>query len=147
MTKAMRLLAAIAACSVASVAQSQTSLSFPNPPAGKAQIVVYRLGTIIGVAMGCSGFENGIKLFELGAGRYDILNVQPGRHILTNRSGGLEISLDPGERRFVMCKITTGMFAGTPSFSIADEASFRTRFPKLKPQSAAVASKTSLEGK
>ncbi len=89
---------------------------------------------MLGAVYGCSVFEKGSKIVELGRGRYQAADFEPGRHTLTNRSGGIDIFLEPNERRFVMCKVTGGGLTFTPQLSITDEAAFMERFPKLKPQ-------------
>ena len=98
-----------------------------------SQIIFYRSGTIIGAALGCSVKENGDQLAQLGAGRYQALEFKPGRHTFVNRSGGLDVDLKPGERRYVACKIKAGFFSGTPSLSVSDEATFLKKLPSLKP--------------
>jgi hypothetical protein len=136
-----KLSAALAMLSVAlaiSVSASAAEAIAP-PSAGKGQIVFYRLSTIFGGAMGCSVFRNGEKLLELGIGRYRVMEIEPGQYTFTNRSGGLEVAVAPNERRYVMCKITTGVFTGTPTLSISDEASFQRRLPNLKPSKAELA--------
>jgi hypothetical protein len=108
--------------------------SISNVPDGKSQIVFYRLSTMVGAVYGCSVFEKGTKILELGRGRYQVADFEPGRHTFTNRSGGIDVFLEPNERRFVMCKVTGGGLTFTPQLSITDEAAFMKRFPKLKPQ-------------
>jgi hypothetical protein len=111
--------------------------AMPYAPAvrdGKSQIVFYRLSTIVGAVYGCPILEKGTKISELDRGRYQVVGFEPGRHTFTNRSGGIDVFLEPNERRFVMCKVTGGGLTFTPQLSITDEASFMKQLPKLKLQ-------------
>jgi hypothetical protein len=141
--KALGGFAALMIGSAPNAGAETSNLRFPNPESDKSQIVFWRQGTILGAAIGCSVFQNGEKLLELGAGRYQILDIKPGTHVFTNRSGGMEVTTASGQRRFVQCKITSGMFAGTPTLSISDESTFAKRLPKLKPQEYALSSPAS----
>ena len=89
---------------------------------------------MLGAVYGCSVFVKGAKILELDRGRYQVADFEPGRHTFTNRSGGIDVFLEPNERRFVMCKVSGGGLTFTPQLSITDEAAFMKRFPKLKPQ-------------
>src|SRR3569623_548681 len=52
------------------------------PPEGKAQIVFWRPGTIVGMALGCTVREgtDDNEIARLGAGKYYLHVAEPGKH-------------------------------------------------------------------
>jgi hypothetical protein len=109
-------------------------VALPAPPPGKGQIVFFRSGTIMGVALGCSVHENGKKVSSLGAGKYFIMVTEPGRHEFSVQSEAkdvLALEVEPDETQFAACKIKMGIVAGRPDIRPATEAEFRAKSYKM----------------
>lgn len=105
--------------------QTSPAAALPTPtssPSGK--IVLYRSSAITGAALGCPIRYKGREVVELGRGKYAEWPVPPGRYILTNRTSAIEVTVDPGETRYVRCQIKTGMLTGRADLQIIDEESF-----------------------
>lgn len=94
-----------------------------EPKSGK--IVMFRTGGIIGAAIACPIRYKGGELIELGRGKYGEWSVKPGRYILTNKTASVEITVDPGETRYVRCQIKPGFLTGRADLQIVDAESFK----------------------
>jgi hypothetical protein len=108
--------------------KEKTPIALPAPPPGKGQIVFFRSGTVMGVAMGCSVNENGQKVSSLGAGRYFIMVTDPGRHefmVKSEAKDALALEVEPDETQFASCSIKMGFLAGRPDIKPATEEEFR----------------------
>ena len=111
------LIAAIA--SGPGIAQSSEEQAEPH-----GTIVIYRGSSIVGAALGCPVRYKGQEIVELGRGKYAEWDVPAGRYILTNKTASVEVSVDPGETRYVRCMIKTGFLTGRADLQIVDEESF-----------------------
>lgn len=92
----------------------------PAPPEGKGQIVFWRSGTMMGGAMGCGVNIGKERISALGAGKYFILNIEPGAHEFNAKSEAkdvLNLEVDAGERYVVKCSIRMGLMAGRPNLA------------------------------
>ena len=108
-------------------------IAIPAPPAGKGQIVFFRPGGS-GFAIGCSVNEKGQKVSSLGAGKYFIMVLEPGRHEFTVKSEAkdvLALEVEPDETQYATCKIKMGILVGRPDIRPSTEAEFR-KSNKLK---------------
>ena len=101
-------------------ASAQTATDTASP----GTIVMYRGSSIVGAALGCPIRFKGHEIVELGRGKYAEWQVPAGRYILTNKTASVEVSVDPGEVRYVRCMIKTGMLTGRADLQIVDEESF-----------------------
>lgn len=102
-------------------------IAIPAPPAGKGQIVFFRPGGG-GFAIGCSVNEKGQKVSSLGAGRYFIMVLEPGRHEFTVKSEAkdmLALEVEADETQYATCKIKMGILVGRPDIRPSTEAEFR----------------------
>lgn len=100
------------------------------PEAGKGQVVFFRPGTLMGMALGCTVREDGAEVARLGAGKYHAVSVMPGKHVYTTQSEAkdvLTIEVEPGETYFVQCRIGAGIAAGRPNLSPSNETEFAKR--------------------
>lgn len=121
--------------SAPAIAQEPTSLppasalpAAPPAPASAApadgKIVMYRPGAMMGFGVACPIRYKGQELVELGRNRYAEWRVPAGRYILTNKTASVEVSVAPGEARYVRCQIKTGFMSGRADLQIVDYESF-----------------------
>lgn len=111
----LRIIAAVSlVIAYPSAAQEQTS----------GKIVIYRGGSLVGAAVACPVRHEGREVVELGRGKFAEWVVSPGRYILTNKTASVEVSVEPGETRFVRCQIKAGFMSGRADLQIVDQASF-----------------------
>lgn len=94
-------------------------------PTGK--IVMYRPGAIMGMGVGCPIRYEGKEVVELGRNKYAEWDVPAGRYILMNKTASVEVSVAPGETRYVRCTIKTGFMTGRADLQISDRASFEAK--------------------
>lgn len=95
------------------------SLALQTAPA-PGKIVFYRTATIVGAAVGCPIRHEGKEVVELGRGKYAEWEVPAGRYVLLNKSSSLEVSVNPGETRYVRCNMRNGA-----ELQFSDEATFK----------------------
>lgn len=69
----------------------------------KGKIVMFRSSTLVGAPSACPFRYKGREIVELGRGRYAEWHVTPGRYILNNNTSSVEVSVNPGETRYVRC--------------------------------------------
>ncbi len=103
-------------------------------PAGKAQIVFWRPGTIIGGALGCTVREGDAEVARLGAGKYWVHVTDPGKHAYSSRgekTDTLNMELEDGETYFVRCSIGGGVMVGGAQISPVERAEFEKRAKKM----------------
>jgi hypothetical protein len=100
------------------------------PPAGKAEIIFWRPGTVIGAGLGCTVHEGAAEVARLGAGKYWVEIVDPGKHVYFTQGevkDTLPMEAEEGETYFVRCAIGMGIVAGRPQISPSDRAEFAKR--------------------
>ena len=96
----------------------------PAPAANSGAIIIYRGSSVMGAALGCPVRYKGREIVELGRGKYAQWAVPAGRYILVNGTASVEVSVTPGETRYVRCQIKTGFLTGRADLQIVDEESF-----------------------
>lgn len=109
-----------------------SQVTIPAPPAGMGQIVFYRTGSMIGMAMGCQvnegeGTPDEAKVSSLGNGKYFIYQTTPGTHefwVRNERRDVLTLLVEEGETQFVRCKIKMGIMSGRPDIRPSETAEF-----------------------
>ncbi len=109
-----------------------SQVRIPAPPPGMGQIVFYRTGSMMGMAMGCQvnegeGTPDEAKVSSLGSGRYFILQTTPGTHefwVRNERRDALNLLVEEGETQYVRCKIKMGIMSGRPDIRPSDTAEF-----------------------
>ena len=147
MKKTLDFLLLAAAAGLAAPASAQTgqppivtkSGSVGDAPAGKAQVVFWRPGTIIGGALGCTVREgegaNEVEVARLGAGKYWVHVAEPGKHVYFTKGEAtdrLNMELEPDETYFVRCNIGMGVMSGRAQVSPSDRATFAGKAKKMK---------------
>lgn len=142
----MKLVVAIAALALASIASAQSAApiatksgTIGSPAPGKGQVVFYRPGSMLGMALGCTVREGEgaaeTQVARLGSGKYWVHEAEPGRHAY--RTEGevrdvLNLEIEPGETYFVKCRIGAGIAAGRANLSPSDQAEFGAKAKGLK---------------
>jgi hypothetical protein len=106
----------------------------PDPPAARAaaavtdrpigKIVLYRPSSIMGMGVACPIRFKEREIVELGRSKYAEWPVSAGRYILTNKTSSVEVTVDPGESRYVRCTIKPGFMTGRADLQIVDAESF-----------------------
>lgn len=98
-----------------------------TPAEGKAQIVFFRPGTIVGAALGCTVHEGDREVARLGAGKYYVITAEPGVHKFSTRGQApdtLNLETEADETYFVKCKIGAGTISGAPVLEPSNRESF-----------------------
>lgn len=110
-----------------------------EPEAGKGQVVFFRPGSIMGIALGCTVREGeGAAVNEvarLGSGKYYVVQADPGRHeyfTTGERTDKLALEIEPDETYFVKCNIGMGIVAGGANLSPSDRETFAKKAKGLK---------------
>lgn len=139
MTRNSVFFAAAALFAIASPASAESGRAvpaeLPAPPEGKGQIIFWRSGTMMGGAMGCGVNIGKERISALGAGKYFILNIEPGAHEFNAKSESkdvLNLEVDAGERYVVKCTIRMGIMAGRPNLAPSTIEEFNAKKPDLK---------------
>ena len=128
--------AAAVAADTAQAPIATKSGSISAPPAGKAQVVFWRPGTIMGAALGCTVRENEDtnEIARLGSGKYWVHVTDPGKHVFYTTGEAtdkLNMELEPDETYFVKCAIGMGVMSGRAQVSPSDRATFAGRAKKM----------------
>lgn len=90
----------------------------------RGTIILYRPGSVMGAALGCPIRYKGKEIVELGRNKAATWSVTPGRYILTNKTASVEVTVAPGETRYVRCQIKTGFMTGRADLQIVDETDY-----------------------
>ena len=132
--KIMRLVSAVALTAMAGVAFAETATPIKTKtgeigaaPAGKAQIVFWRPGTIVGMALGCTVHEGTREVARLASGKYFVVITSPGKHAFSTRGQAadtLNLETESDETYFVKCKIGNGTFSGAAQLEPSDRDGF-----------------------
>lgn len=126
------MLGALALVPAAGVAQDAPVLTtktgtIGNPPAGMGQIVFWRPGTIMGMALGCTVHEDDKEVARLGSGKYYVVAATPGKHLYFTTGEAtdkLNLEVESGDTYFVKCSIGMGIMAGRANLSPSDRETF-----------------------
>lgn len=124
--------AAFAAGDDAPAAAAATVL--PKPASGKGQIVIYRPSGM-GFAIKCTVRENGAMVGRVGAGKYYVIEAEPGLHNLTAKTESTDtvaVQVEPDETSYVKCGISMGIMVGRPNLSPGTEEDFNKVAGKMK---------------
>jgi hypothetical protein len=116
-------------------ASTKTAVAVLAPPAGQGQVVFFRPGSMMGMAMGCNVREGGKLIGGLGNGKYFIESFASGKHVFTTHSettDTLNMEIESGETYYVKCGIGMGVMAGRPNIAPTDRATFDGKSAKLK---------------
>lgn len=116
----MTFFAAIALMLLSPSQPAEAAASDPAPVESSATIIFYRKGSVVGAAIACPIRYQGDELVELGRSKAFEWKVAPGRYILENKTSSIEVSVEPGETRYVRCQIKPGFLSGRADLQIVD---------------------------
>ena len=151
-----RFVRALAACSLllcaasAPLAQDQTqppatqTAAAPSAPAvparaeGKAVVVIYRPGKLVGKALEPSVFVDDVEVGRMDNDRYIVLLLEPGEHRIhmTQKNKRVDVKLGAGEVAFVRIKIVMGLMKGRGEPSLTDEEDAAKHLKGMEPLGA-----------
>lgn len=143
-TPAFTILGALLFASAAPAAQSTApapvvlvtkSGPLPARAPGKGQIVFFRPGSIMGMALGCTVREGDAEIARLGSGKFYVIDAAPGRHEYVSKGEGtdkLALEIEEDETYFVKCNIGAGIMAGRANLSPSDRDAFAKKAKGLK---------------
>lgn len=133
---ALVLIAILSPLSAASAAEgSKVPATLPAPPEGQGQIIFWRSGSGMGVAMGCGVNMGSERISALGVGKYFILNLPPGAHEFNAKSEAkdvLNLEVEPGGTHYVKCTISMGVMVGRPNLSPSSAEEFNAKRGDLR---------------
>lgn len=135
MRKLLFLAAALTAAPV--IAQDGPAIE-PVVTAKPGAIVMYRSSSIMGAGIACPIRYKGAEVTELGRGKFTRWEVPAGRYILTNKTASVEISVEPGETRYVRCQIKAGFLTGRADLQVVDQESFTENQADYEEKPAAI---------
>lgn len=104
------------------------------PQAGKGQVVFYRPGSMIGMALTFSIHEGEKGICKIGSGAYCVVPMDRGLHTFSVQSevtDTLNLEIENGETYYVEHTIGVGIVAGRPRIRPSDMASFESKKLKL----------------
>jgi hypothetical protein len=119
-------------------APAAVAAALPKPAAGKGQVVIYRPSSM-GFAIKCTVRENGAMVGRVGAGKYYVIEVEPGLHNFTaktEKTDTVAVQVEPDETSYVKCGISMGIMVGRPNLSPGTEEEFNKSAAKMKPMEA-----------
>lgn len=90
----------------------------------EGKIVMFRSSTLVGAPSACPIRHEGREIVELGRGKYAEWRIAPGRYILNNKTSSVEVSVNPGETRYVRCNMKMGMLAWRADLQVTDQPNF-----------------------
>ena len=104
----------------------------------KVTVYIYRPKKIVGGALEPSVFCDGIDLARMDNGRYFMLKLDPGKHIvhMTDDKKGYELNMAAGHTYYFRVGVEAGMWKGIGKILLEDEAKGVEEVKKLKPLGA-----------
>lgn len=97
------------------------------PAAGKGQVIFYRPGSMMGMALGCTVHEGAAQIARLGSGKYWVAPVAPGKHVYNTEGEAkdvLNLEVEADETYYVKCNIGMGVMSGRANLSPATQEEF-----------------------
>lgn len=114
---------------------AQADVPAVTADAGKAVVIVYRPGKLVGKALEPSVFCDGVELARMDNGRYFVVLLEPGEHRIhmTQDNKRVDLKLGAGEAAFVRVRVVMGMMKGRGEPSLADEEDAAKDLKKMEP--------------
>lgn len=92
------------------------------PPTGK--IVFYRTSSIVGASVDCLIRYQGREVVDLNRGEHAEWEVPVGYYNFSTKTNNLQVTVDPGQTRYVRCNIKMGLLSGRPDLEKSDALSY-----------------------
>jgi hypothetical protein len=101
-------------------------------------VYIYRPKKILGGALEPSVYCDGVELARMDNGRYFVLKLAPGKHIihLTNEKKGYELNMAAGQTYYFRIGIEAGMWKGQGKILLEDNDKGAAEVKKIKPLGA-----------
>ena len=114
-----------------SMIASQIPTLAPNE---KVVVYIYRQKKMVGRALEPSVFCDGVELARMDNGRYFILSLSPGKHIihLTDDKKGYEIDMGAGQTYYFRVGIEVGMWKGNGKILLESNEKGAEEIKKIK---------------
>lgn len=102
---------------------ASAAASVPARAEGKAVVIVYRPGKLVGKALEPSVFVDEVEIGRMDNDRYIVLLLEPGEHRIhmTQKNKRVDVKLGAGEVAFVRIKIAMGLMKGRGEPSLTNE--------------------------
>jgi Protein of unknown function (DUF2846) len=100
-----------------------------------ATVYIYRPDKFVGKALEPSVFIDGVELARMDNGRYLMLKVKPGKHIvhMTDKKKGFAIDMGRGQHYYFRIGIEMGMWKGHGKIMLEENEKGIAEVKKLKP--------------
>lgn len=109
--------------------------AIPDAPVDKGQIVFFRPGKYMGMAVAFKVREGETELGTLSNGKYFVATIAPGAHSFVVHSEAkdtLNMEIEPGETYYVQGSMAMGALLYRPNLSPSSREAFEVVAPKLK---------------
>lgn len=116
-----------------------TVAALPKPAPGKGQVVIFR-PSAMGFAIKCTVRDEGAMVGRVGAGKYYVIEVEPGLHNFTaktEKTDTVAVQVEPDETSYVKCGISMGLMVGRPNLSPSTEEEFQKSAGKMSAMDSA----------
>jgi glucose/arabinose dehydrogenase len=118
--------------------QTPQTTQTPQSAEGKAVVIVYRPGKLVGKALEPSVFCDKVEVARMDNDRYFVLLLEPGEHRIhmTQDNKRVDLKLGAGEVAFVRVRVVMGFMKGRGEPSLADEEDAVKDLKKMEPLGA-----------
>ncbi len=101
-------------------------------------VYIYRPKKMMGMALEPSVYADGVELARMDNGRFFMLKLQPGKHVIqmTSDKKGYEFDMISGQTYYFRVGIEAGMWKGEGKILLEDEVKGAAEVKKLKPLDA-----------
>lgn len=106
-----------------------------NAPDASVTVYIYRPGKLLGAALEPSVFCDDVELFRMDNGRFVMLKLKPGKHMIhmTDKKKGFAIDMGSGQEYYFRVGIEAGMWKGAGKLTLEDKEKAVADIKKLKP--------------
>jgi hypothetical protein len=103
-----------------------------------ATVYIYRPKKYVGGALEPSIFCDGVELAKMDNGRYFVIKLSPGKHVIhmTDPKKGYELNFAPGQTYYFRVGIEAGMFKGKGKLVLESNEKGTAEVQKIKPLDA-----------
>ncbi len=99
-----------------------------------ATVYIYRQHKLVGAALEPSVFCDGNELARMDNGRYFVIHLPPGKHLvhMTSEKKGFAIDMGPGQTFYFRVGVEAGMWKGHGKLTLQDAAEAQPEIKKIK---------------